>query len=333
MNRRKYTILFLILVLSLPFTYGGCLVVYSSGDVKREKDKDPEDDESQTVFTGSTSPAVIDSANAKDLSGGAFAGGITRIEAERAGFNKDLRVTQTGTFWPLRLPMVLKNSLQKTEITGPAVAFYKPAVEDRSGTIPGSCGGSLSYSIDIIDESRLFNGSFSFGNYCDHGITISGETDFDGTYGNDSGDIRTAHFSFADLTDGDITLDGDMSLDFMHLPTTVTLSAYSKDIETGQVYWIKDYAMNITELAGYIEIEIFGAFYHPDHGYINLTTTKPFIVHHEDDWPTSGLLGIEGQKNTQAELTALNQLTYSVVADTDGNGVFDWDSRVLNWME
>jgi hypothetical protein len=56
-------------------------------------------------------------------------------------------------------------------------------------------------------------------------------------------------------------------------------------------------------------------------------------VHHEDDWPTSGLLGIEGQKNTQAELTALNQLTYSVAADTDGNGVFDWDSRILNWTD
>ena len=328
---RKYTIFFIILMLSLPYTYGGCVLVFSSGDVKREKD--PENDESPTVFDGSTSPAVIDSTNAKDLSGGAFAGGMTRFEAASAGFNKGLSVTQIGAFWPFRLPMVLKDSLQKDEITGPADAFYKPAVETRSGTIAGSCGGNLSYLIDIIDESSLFNGSFRFENYCDHGITISGETDFDGTYGIDSGDIRTAHFSFADLADGEITLDGDMSLDFLHLPTTVTLSAYSKDIESGQVYWIKDYAMNITEFAGYIEIEIFGVFYHPDHGYVNLTTTEPFIVHHEDDWPTSGLLGIEGHKNTQAELTALNQLTYSVAADTDGNGVFDWDSRILNWTD
>jgi hypothetical protein len=331
MNRRKYTILFIILMLSLPYTYGGCVLVFSSGDI--DKENDPKDDESPTVFAGSTSPAVIDSTNAKNLSGGAFAGGMTRFEAVSAGFDEDLRVTQIGAFWPFRLPMVLKNSLQKAEITGPAVAFFKPAVETRSGTIPASGGGNLSYSIDIIDESNSFNGSFTFENYCDHGITISGETDFDGTYGIDSGDIRTTHFSFADLADGEITLDGDMSLDFLHLPTTVTLSAYSKDIESGQVFWIKDYGMNITEFAGYIEIEIFGAFYHPDHGYVNLTTTEPFIVHHEDDWPTSGLLGIEGQKNTQAELTALNQLTYSVAADTDGNGVFDWDSRILNWTD
>ena len=258
---------------------------------------------------------------------------MTRFEAASAGFNKGLSVTQIGAFWPFRLPMVLKDSLQKAEITGPAAALYKPAVETRSGTILGSCGGNLSYLIDIISESRTFNGSFRFENYCDHGITISGEMDFDGTYGIDSGDIRTAHFSFADLADGDIRLDGDMSLDFLHSPTMVTLSAYSKDIGSGKVYWIKDYAMNIAEFAGYIEIEIFGAFYHPDHGYVNLTTTEPFIVHHEDDWPTSGLLGIEGHKNTQAELTALNQLSYSVAADTDGNGVFDWDSRILNWTD
>ena len=331
MNRRIHTILFIILMLSLPYTYGGCVLVFSSGDVKSEND--PEDDESPTVFTGSIWPAVIDSTNAEDLSAGAFAGGMTHLEAESAGFNKGLRVRQIGTFWPLRLPMVLKDSLQKAEISGPAVAFYKPAVETRSGRVPGGCEGSMSYSIDIINESRLFNGSFTFENYCDHGITISGETDFDGTYGIDSGDIRTAHFSFTDLADGDITLEGDMSLDFLQPPTTVTFSAYSKEIESGQVYWIKDYAMNIAEFPGYIEIEIFGTFYHPDHGYVNLITTEPFIVHHEDDWPTSGLLGIEGQKNTQAELTALNHLTYSVAADTDGNGVFDWESRILNWTE
>jgi hypothetical protein len=318
-------------MLSMPYTYGGCVLVFSSGDVKREKDS--EDGESPTVFTGSTSPAVIDSTNAKDLSGGAFAGGMTRLESESSEYDEDLRETQIGVFWPLRLPMVLKDSLQKAEIAGPATALYKPAVETRSGTIAGSCGGNLSYLMDIIAESRLFDGSFRFENYCDHGIAISGETDFDGSYGIDSGDIRTAHFSFADLADGQVTLEGDISLDFLHPPTTVTFSAYSKDIESGQVFWIKDYAMNITEFARYIEIEIFGAFYHPDHGYVKLTTTEPFIVHHEDDWPTSGLLEIEGQKNTQAELTALNQLTYFVAADTDGNGAFDWESRILNWTE
>lgn len=331
MNHSKFIIFFIILLLSLPYTYGGCVLVFKSGDTDKEKNPDGRD--TSPDFDGRTTQAVIDSTNATDLSGGAFAGGIKGIEAASAGFTQDSIATQIGAFRPLKLPLILQDSLQKVG-TGPkVVAFFKPAVETKSGTLRGGCGGRLSYLLDFIDESGSFNGSFSFENYCDQGITISGETDIDGTYGIDSRDFTTAHFSFADLTDGQITLDGEISIDFLHPPITATLSAHSKDIESGQVYRIKDYSMNITEFAGHVEIEIFGTFYHPDYGFVNLTTTDPFLVHHEDDWPTSGLFVIQGGQNTRAELSALDQLTCSVVADTDGDGVFDWDSGILNWTE
>ena len=331
MNRSKFIIFFIILAMSLPFTYGGCVLVFTTGDIEREKD--PEDGDSSTDFAGKTSQAAINSTNAKGLSGGAFAGGITRFEAASAGLNRDSMATQIGAFRPLRLPLVLKDSLQKVETVSTAIAFFKPAVETKRGTLQGSCGGRLSYLVDFIVESGVFNGSFLFENYCDYGVTIAGETDIDGTYRVDTGDYTTAHFSFADLADGTITLDGDLSIDFLHPPITATFSAHSKNIESGQVYWLKDYSMNITEFAGYIEIEIFGTFYHPDYGFVNLTTTEPFIVHHEDDWPTSGLFVIQGEQNTQAELSALDQLTCSIAADTDGDGVFDWDSGTLNWKD
>jgi hypothetical protein len=332
MNRFKFITLFIFLVLSLPFTYGGCVLVFSSGDIARRED--PDNNDTSTDFAGRTTQAVIDSTNANNLSGGAFAGGISRIETARAEFSRQgSMATQIGAFRPLRLPLILQDSLQKVEIASKVVSLFKPAVETRSGVLQGDCGGRLPYSIDFDSESGIFYGSFSFENYCDHGISISGETDIDGTYGVDSGDFATAHFYFADLTDGDITLDGEISIDLLHPPITATFSAHSKDSESGQVYWIKDYSMNITEFAGYIEIEIFGRFYHPDHGFVNLTTTEPFIVHHEDDWPTSGLFVIQGENNTKAELSALDQLTCSVTADTDGDGVFDWDSGILNWID
>jgi hypothetical protein len=331
MNRSKLIIFFIILAMSLPFTYGGCVLVFTTGDIEREKD--PEGDDTSTDFAGRTSQAAINSTNAKDLSGGAFAGDITRFEAASAGFNQESLATQTSAFRPLRFPLVLQDSLQKIETASTVIAFFKPAVETKRGTLLGDCGGRLSYSIDVIHESNVFNGRFSFENYCDHGITLAGETDIDGTYRADSGGFTTAHFSFVDLADGTITLDGEISIDFLHLPTTATFTAHSKNIESGQVYWLKDYSMNITEFAGYIEIEIFGTFYHPDFGYVNLTTTEPFIVHHEDDWPTSGLFVIQGEKNTKAELSALDQLTCSIAADTDGDGVFDWDSGILNWKD
>ena len=87
MNRNKFIIFFIILLLSIPYTYGGCVLVFTSGDIEREKD--PEDSDTSTDFAGRTTQAVIDSTNANDLSGGAIAGGITRIEAARAGFDQD----------------------------------------------------------------------------------------------------------------------------------------------------------------------------------------------------------------------------------------------------
>ena len=331
MNRNKFIIFFIILLLSLPYTYGGCVLVFKSGDT--DKEKNPDGSDTSPDFDGRTTQAIIDSTNATDLSGGAFAGGITRFEATSAGISQDSMRTQIGVFRPLRLPLVLQDSLLKVETAFKAVAFFRPAIETKSGTSQGGCGGRLSYSIDFINESRVFDGSFSFENYCDHGIIISGETDIDGTFRDGSRDFTTAHFSFTDLADGLITLDGEISIDFLHPPITATFSAHSKDIESGQVYWIKDYSMNITEFAGHIETEIFGTFYHPDYGFVRLTTTEPFIVHHEDDWPTSGLFVIQGGENTQAELSALDQSTCFVAADTDGDGVIDWDSGILNWTE
>jgi hypothetical protein len=331
MNRTIPIILFVILALSLPFSYGGCVLVFTTGDVKKEKN--PDVGEPSTDFGGSTSPAIIDSANALDLSDGAFAGGITRMEAISAGFTQQPMATPVGAFWPLRLPMVLKDSLQKVEIPDSASTFFKSAVDTRSGIFPGSCGGRFSYSIDFIRNTKAFDGSILFENYCDHGIALSGETDLDGTYEADSEDFTAANFNFASLTDGHITLKGEISLDFLHQPIVATLSAYRSGIASGLVYWLKDYSMNITEFAGFIEIEIFGTFYHPDHGYVDLTTLEPFIVHHEDDWPTSGRLIIKGENNTQAILSALDHVTCSVFADTDGDRGFDWESGILNWTD
>jgi len=142
MNRCKFIILIIILVLSIPYTYGGCVLVFTSGDIDREKDPDKIDTE--TAFAGRTTQAVIDSTNAKNLSGGAFAAGITRFEAASLGFNQNSMVTQLGAFRPLRLPLVLQDSLQQVETASKVVSVFKPAVETRHGALQGDCGGRLS---------------------------------------------------------------------------------------------------------------------------------------------------------------------------------------------
>ena len=329
MNRINHIIFFVILAFALPFTYGGCVLVITTGDV--EKKPHPDTTDTSTDFAGRNDPAVIDSANASDLTEGALSGGTTRFKTESTGFAQKTLTNQTSVFWPLRLPLVLKDSVQKIEIAALSVDPLRPAVVTRSGILQGSCGGRLLYSIEFIRDANVFDGSISFQNYCFRGITISGETDVDGTYGLDTGKFSTSHFLFDELSNGQIALKGELSLDLTQQPITTNFSAYFKELASGQVYWIKDYSMNIAEFVGFTEIEVFGTFYHPEHGYVESTTMEPFIVHYEDEWPTSGLLRIKGGNNTQAQLTPLNQVHLSIEADTDGNGGYDWDSGVLFW--
>ena len=97
MSRNKLIIFFIILAMSLPFIYGGCVLVFTSGDIDREKD--PDEINTENVFAGRTTQAVIDSANANSLSGGAFAAGITRFEAAGLGLNQNSMVIQLGNFF------------------------------------------------------------------------------------------------------------------------------------------------------------------------------------------------------------------------------------------
>ena len=330
MDRIRFFMFIVILALSIPYTYGGCVLVFSTGDIEED---DTNDTITSTAYTGNTSPATITSANARDLTVGGLVADISYGNASKEGLGQGSAMAPAGTFRLLRFPQVLQGSLEKIGKTPSPGASLNPAVGTRRGTLTGSCGGRLSYQFDFLERSGSFNGSFSFHNYCDRGVTISGETDINGTYRPDTGDFTSANFSFTDLRDDRISLDGELSIDILDPWTTASLSAYSRAIESGQVLWLEDYAMNITEFAGFIEIEVFGTFYHPDQGSVELFTTIPFIVHNEDQWPTSGQLLIRGTANTQAELNFLDQSSGYVEADTDGDGGFDWESGRFNWAD
>ncbi|UCE52214.1 MAG: hypothetical protein JSV31_23600 [Desulfobacterales bacterium] len=331
MKRSKCIILVVFLVFSLPYIYGGCVVVFSSGDI--DKDKENSDSDSSGPYFGVTSKAFISATSAEDLAGGAFAGGLISGTNGSSESSHEPIDTQIGVFLPLRIPLALGDTLCKIEFTRIPISLFESNVQTESGTYDGSCGGSFSYEINLDRASAKFNGSFSFADYCDQGIEISGETEVDGTFERETVDFVTAYITFDNLTDGFLTLDGEMSIDFSDSAILATLTAFGEDNASGQVYWLKNYSMNITEFAGYVEIEIFGTFYHAKYGFVNMTTTDSFVVHDVDDWPTSGQIVIQGATDTKAQLTAIDHLHYAVEVDSDGDGQYDWDSGILNWLD
>ena len=331
MKRKKYIILFALLVFSLPYIYGGCVVVFSSRSFNRDIEKN--ESTSAPDSTRNSFVAVINAASAEELAGGAFAGGLIRGASESSASGQEPIDNQIGVFLPLRLPLTLGEALRKIEFTRISISFFESNIQTESGNYDGSCGGSFSYDINLDRASAEFTATLSFTDYCDQGVEISGEAEVNGIFEPETGDFLTANFRFDNLTDGFFTLDGEIAIDFSDSPILATLTAFAEDNASGQDYGLKNYSMNITEFAGYVEIEIFGTFYHPAYGFVIVTTTEAFVVHDEDEWPTSGQIVIQGVDDTKAQLTALDHLHYIIEADSDGDGRYDWESGVLNWLD
>lgn len=331
MKNLKFIIIIILLASALPYIYGGCVVIYSSGDVNR--DKTQTDDQTTIGFSGTTLQAAITPSNAESLAAGAFAGGQSSAAPKSLKLSLRSNSDQIDVFRPLRFPLLLADSLRRIELDTELNISSRSNVITESNNLRGGCGGELSYTLTFDRISGTFSGNLILTDYCDDEITVSGETDVDGTFEASSGVFDTATFSFDDLSDESHTLDGEISLDFTATPIVATFTVYSKDKKSGQVYWLKDYSVNLYELPDRVEIEIFGTFYNPDSGFVTLTTTETFVVFEGDDWPASGQLVIQGDSATKAQLIAMDQLHYRIEADTQGDGIFDSNSGTLNWTD
>ena len=117
------------------------------------------------------------------------------------------------------------------------------------------------------------------------------------------------------------------------IPHEITFSAYGQDPNSGKIFWIDNYSITIDEYAGYVELEMSGRFFHPDHGYVTLSTDQIFVLHDGDEWPASGILIVTGANNSKVKLTANDNVTCSVDVDADGDDAYEWTSGLMNWVD
>jgi len=329
MKNLKFIVFVIFFAFTIPYMYGGCVVVYSSGGF--DQDETQTEDGTGVEYVGATSQAAITVVNAEPLAAGALAGGLSEAAPQRVKLMRIAGTSQPDFFRPLRVPMALIDGLRRIEMDAELDIAGHSDVITESNNLAGSCGGVLSYTLTFDRMSGEFSGELLFENYCQGANTVSGETDVEGTFEASSGIFNTAVLSFDDLADKNHTLNGEISMDFTDTPVVAAFSVYSTDNQSGQVYWLKDYSINLAEFWDRVEIEIFGTFYHPDDGFVRLETSEPFIVFGADDWPAAGRLLIQGSGATRAQLTAIDPSSYRLSADTTGDGTFDWVSVILNW--
>jgi len=319
----KYLISNVTIAIALLFCIGGCSGGGGGGN----------DGDDGLTYSGLTDQAEVNELNAEDVSGGAFGAGL--IGDGMMGFSLDQSSDETYVeeFRTATLPVILNDSLYLIDFNSPSTGAFQAALETVSATINGNCGGSMSYSVSADDLAGTFNGSFSFSQYCNDGTTINGRAGFDGRINLVTDEFIEATLSFDNLSGGGLTLSGDIDIDFTSSPDIITFNAYGQDPGTGKVYWIRDYTITIDEGAGFTQVEMSGRFYHPDFGYVALTTTAAFVLHDGDQWPTSGTLVVTGANNSKAKITAIDNANCSVEADLDGDDAYEWDSGTLYWDE
>jgi hypothetical protein len=323
----KLNKLFLFIIIGFAFVFAGCGGGGGGGG------DDSGGGASGLTYSGVTAPAQIDESNAAEITGGAFATGLIGDGMVGLSVDRQIKSYHIRNFRSVKVPIILSDSLNLVDFTSPFSGGIQAATQTESDIIEGSCGGTMSYSVSVDDERGTFNGRFTFSDYCNDGTTINGAAGFNGEMDVDSGEFIEATFSFDNLSGGELFLDGEIQIDFAATPNIVTFNAYGKDPISGAVFWIKDYSITIDEFAGYVEIEMVGTFYHPDFGYVTLSTPEPLVLHDGDEWPESGTLIVKGANDSKAKLTAIDPFTCTVEVDRDGDGTYEWDSDIISWED
>ncbi|MEE4606354.1 MAG: hypothetical protein V2J65_34100 [Desulfobacteraceae bacterium] len=293
------------------------------------------------TYSGLTTPATITDTNAEDIAASAYHGGSTTTAF--SGIVMSLQepeplVNELNRLFFADITMAIEAVVAGIDFESGIEPNLSAAIQSESDYIDGGCGGSAFYSLQVDDQSGDFTGSLRFDDYCEDGTTLNGRTNFSGQINVNTLEFEYFTLSFDSIigTSGSesVTMDGVIDFSTSGASIVATMNMLVRDDNVHLVFRMQDYQMTLTDYWDYIEIDISGRFYHPDYGYVDLETTTPFEVYFVDDYPTSGVLEVTGEGSTGVRLTAIDETTCQVDADTDGDGNYDnYTSGLIPWAE
>lgn len=292
------------------------------------------------TYTGKSTPAAITTSNGQTLAAESLTGG--KIGATIAAALQSETPSHSNGSRLLSLYKALDTTVERLDPAigsrGNVLSAAQVTVKD---TIPGTCAtspGNYTYTITMDDVTGDYNGSITYTGYCDLGETMNGTTSFSGKYNLTRNDFDSLNISFTELkdttnTDSD-TLSGTVAIDNTKTPVEVTMNLLDRDDHTGEVFKAENFIITdaVATDQSYEDVTLQGRFYDPTEGYVDLSSPQPLRVLAADDWPSSGKLMVTGQNNASATLTALNNTSYQVDIDTNGDGMTD-STATGNWAD
>ena len=276
-------------------------------------------------YTGAKSAASLTTANGEEIATSAYENGgsgeglgtifSSRSEIEQA--------QQKITPKTASLAKSLVGAVNKIQLPANKVSNHR-AVQSASGTLTGDCSGTAAYTITYDDVSGDFSGGFTFSNFCNEGETINGALTMSGNLNVNSQNFGTFSMTMTAMTVSSggesYTIHGSMNVNQTSSPSVITVNLKLKDNNTQQVFWVENFNLSIVDMISYEELSMTGRFYHPDYGYVDVTTPTPFRYTGSNDYPYPGVLVATGADGGTCTLTSLSTTTYQIDIDEDGDG-------------
>lgn len=313
---------------------------------------------SESLYTGVTSPAVIDNTNAVDIASGAYYGGemvdtsflpgVLAAEGNGSAVSPPFQI-----FSLVRTFQDIADGIGVQPQTAGTMGLARPLDMSASGRIPeGAVDNYMDFSFSWNEETGSLSGTFSFHNFGDdEGNVLNGSVGISGTtsisYNPDPvpGDILEVTFHFSSFTSSDgvnaVKISGSMTLasDGGTGNGSATIVLYVTDLVTGTTNWINHYTITTTGgadgIGAYTEATISAgsSICFQDHGCVDVETTTPFRQYDMYTFPSSGVLVVTGDGNRSARFNVSNDPAgYFVDADLDADGTYEWQSDIFPWV-
>ena len=285
--------------------------------------------ETPIIYTEITTQALITADNAEELLVGSYQG-VSTYEGGSLAYGMSLESAEPQfSSLTLKATSSLREVMDRIDMSG-FVSSSAARQVTESETIYGNCGGSASATINVNEVTGNFSGSITFNNFCEDGVTLGGRTSFAGNINPSTDSFTWFNMAFTNLTfraEGKAyTMAGEMGFDFLsNTRARVTMNIRMRDDNTTKVYQLVNMVLNLTDHFSYLSATMTGRYYDPVHGYVDMTTPVPLQIYYYEDWPTTGVLMIQGRNNTAATMTFGINYSYWIQADTNGDGNADWE--------
>jgi len=281
------------------------------------------------TYSGVTTAAEVSQTNAADLADTAIYGATSSDTFVLSQAPISDTGEQNGVY-PLKLAKTLTSVANRIDYDAMPTELSNKAKQSYSDTMPGMCAGSARISMSIDDVSGNFSGSMTFSNLddCD-GVILNGPVTLSGSINLSTFDFTTMTFNFKQLSS--TTDQGTETLSGTVVVQTIGLFGYQSTMNmvfqdnTDKTFKLENYVTTLDESSDPATATITGRAYHPEYGYVNITTPTTLQIHSFDDNPYAGVIQLTGANgsagsSTKATVTFTDNNHYTIDIDADGNG-------------